>query len=81
MWKVLVSAPYVMPVLEWFRRELELGGCKVVTATVRERLEEEELVRLVDDVDGIVCGDDRITDRVLDYYGSFLGSRRPVAAR
>jgi D-3-phosphoglycerate dehydrogenase len=65
MWKVLVSAPYVMPVLEWFQGELEQAGCEVVAAQVRERLEEQELLALVGDVDGIVCGDDRITDRVL----------------
>ena len=64
MWKILVSAPYVMPVIDWFRGELERGGCEVVTAPVRERLEEDDLVPLVGDVDGIVCGDDRITERV-----------------
>jgi D-3-phosphoglycerate dehydrogenase len=54
-----------MPVLDWFRRELEGSGCEVVSAPVRERLEESELLPLVGDVDGIICGDDRITERVL----------------
>lgn len=65
MWRVLVSAPYVMPVPDWFRGELERAGCELVIAPVRERLEEEDLLSLVGDIDGIVCGDDRITDRVL----------------
>jgi D-3-phosphoglycerate dehydrogenase len=65
MWRILVSAPYVMPVFDWFRGELERAGCEVIKAPVRERLEEHELMPLVADVDGIVCGDDQITERVL----------------
>ncbi len=63
--KVLVSAPYAMPVIDRYRRELEAAGCEVVVAEVRERLGEEELMRLVPDVVGIICGDDRITARVI----------------
>ena len=66
MWKVLVSAPYAMPVIDWFRKQLEAGGCEVIVAPVNERLEEEDLLPLVGNVHGIICGDDRITERVLD---------------
>ena len=65
MWKVLVSAPYVMPIFDSFRARLEAAGCEVVRAPVDERLNEGELLPLVGDVDGIVCGDDCVTDRVL----------------
>ncbi len=63
--RVLVSAPYMLPVLERFRPELEARGAEVVVATVEERLEEEQLIPLLADVDGVICGDDRFTDRVL----------------
>lgn len=63
--KVLVSAPYAMPVIDRFRRELEAAGCEVIVAKVRERLEEEELLAVIGDVAGVICGDDRFTERVL----------------
>ena len=65
-WKVLVSAPYAMPVIARYQDELEAAGCEVVVPEVRERLEEWDLLQLVGDLDGIICGDDRITAKVLD---------------
>lgn len=65
-WKVLVSAPYAMPLIDRYRRELTDAGCDVLVAHVNERLEEADLLPLVGDVHGIICGDDRITARVLD---------------
>jgi D-3-phosphoglycerate dehydrogenase / 2-oxoglutarate reductase len=64
--RVLVSAPYAMPIIEEYKRILKAAGCDVVVAKVRERLEEDELLKVVGDVDGIICGDDKITARVLD---------------
>jgi D-3-phosphoglycerate dehydrogenase len=54
-----------MPVLDDYRRELEGAGCEVVIAPVVERLGEDQLLDLVPDITGIICGDDQITDRVL----------------
>ena len=65
-WKVLISAPYAMPVIGSYRERLEAEGCEVIVANVNERLEEKEIIPLVRDVDGIICGDDRITARVLE---------------
>ena len=64
-WRVLVSAPYMLPTLDRFRPLLEREGVEVVTTTVFERLSEEELLPLVGDLDGVICGDDRFTSRVL----------------
>lgn len=64
-YRVLVSAPYAMPVIDRYRRELNAADCEVVVAQVRERLSESELLALVADVDGVICGDDEITQRVL----------------
>jgi D-3-phosphoglycerate dehydrogenase len=64
-WRVLVSAPYMLPALEEFRPRLEREGVEVFAADVRERLSEEELLPLVADIDGAICGDDQFTERVL----------------
>jgi D-3-phosphoglycerate dehydrogenase len=64
-WKVLISAPYMQPVIERFRPRLEAEGCELIVPPVEERLEEEELLALVADIDGALCGDDRFTERVM----------------
>lgn len=64
-WRVLVSAPYMMPVLEEYRPILARHGVEIVVAPVRERLSEQELLAYVRDVDGAICGDDQFTERVL----------------
>jgi D-3-phosphoglycerate dehydrogenase / 2-oxoglutarate reductase len=63
--RVLVTAPYMQPVLARFRREFEARGIEVEGLVVDERLGEEELLPLVPEFDGIICGDDQFTDRVL----------------
>ena len=65
-WKVLVSAPYFLPVIDDWRPRLAPEGVELIAANVNERLSEEELLEVVADIDGIICGDDRITERVLD---------------
>jgi D-3-phosphoglycerate dehydrogenase len=65
-WRVLVSAPYFIPVIENYRERLSAEGVELIAATVNERLSEEELLECVGDIDGIICGDDRITGRVMD---------------
>src|SRR5688572_25738944 len=65
-YKLLMSAPYMLPFVERFRPEFEAERIELVVADVQERLSEEELLRHVGDVDAIICGDDRITARVLD---------------
>ena len=64
-WRVLISAPYAMPVLDRYRAALEPHDIEVVVATVHERLSEEELLPLVANVDGVICGDDQFNERVL----------------
>jgi D-3-phosphoglycerate dehydrogenase len=65
-WKVLVSAPYFLPVMESWRQRLAQEGVELIAARVNERLSEKELLEVVADIDGIICGDDRITQRVLE---------------
>jgi D-3-phosphoglycerate dehydrogenase len=65
-WRVLVSAPYFIPVMEEWREHLAIEDVELVPAQVNERLSEAELLDVIKDIDGIICGDDRITKRVLD---------------
>ena len=66
MWRVLVSAPYFIPVIEEYRQRLEKKDIELIPAEVNERLSEAELIEVIGDIDGIICGDDCITKRVLD---------------
>jgi len=64
-WKVLVSAPYMQPVIDRFRPVFKANNIELVIPPVRERLSEEELLQWIRDVDGVICGDDRFTERAL----------------
>jgi D-3-phosphoglycerate dehydrogenase len=65
-WRVLVSAPYFIPVIEEYKQRLAKDGVELIPARVKERLSETELLGVIKDIDGIICGDDQITKRVLD---------------
>lgn len=64
-WKVLISAPYMQPVVERFRPMLEENGCDLFVPPVEERFEEEDLLQWINAIDGVICGDDRFTEKVL----------------
>ena len=65
-WKILVSAPYMQPVLDDYRDSLESRGAELVVPVVNERLSEHELMKHVGNIDGVIAGDDEFTQRVLD---------------
>lgn len=62
---VLVSAPYMVPIINRFRPLLESYGIELVVSPVKERLNEQELLALAGTFDGALCGDDQYTERVL----------------
>ena len=66
-WKILISAPYMQPVMEQYRPLLEAADptVELVAPPVHERLSEEELLELIGDIDGVISGDDAFTERVL----------------
>lgn len=64
--RVLVSAPYFLPEIERFRDYFAENGLEPVIVPVEERLEEDQLLSFVGDVDAVLCGDDRFTARVMD---------------
>lgn len=64
--RVLISAPYMVPIFDRFRPLFVETGIEVVIAEVDERLSEEGLLEYGREVDGVVCGDDLFTARVLE---------------
>jgi len=66
--RVLVSAPYFIPVLERFRELFDQAGIVVEVADVVERLSEPELLPYAGQVDGVISGDDRFSATVLESF-------------
>ena len=64
-YKVIVSAPYMQPVVDRFHEAFKAEKCELIIPTVNERLSESELLKIIGDAHGIICGDDRITRKVL----------------
>ena len=64
-WRVLVSAPYMQPVLEEFKHVFAENDIELMVPPVREAMSEDELLAWIGDVDGVICGDDQFTERVL----------------
>lgn len=63
--KVLISAPYFQQVFERFKSIFDENNIEVVLPQVEERLEEKELLRYIPEIDGVICGDDAFTEKVL----------------
>jgi len=64
-WKVLVTAPYLQPVVDNYQNIFDEHQIEIIVPHVNERMSEEELLACISDIDGILCGDDRITENVL----------------
>jgi len=63
--KIAVTAPYLQ--LEWEKYKSHFDDFDVSVPEVVERFEEQEMLDIVaTGVEGIICGDDRITKRVID---------------
>lgn len=64
-WKVLISAPYFQPVVDDYVQWFDEHNIEIVVPEVHERMSEGELLNCIAGIDGVICGDDRFTDRVL----------------
>ena len=63
--KVMVSAPYMQPVIDRFRDIFLKHDIELIVPPVEERMEEDELLEWIGDVHGAICGDDRFSEKVL----------------
>lgn len=66
MLTVLFTAPYMIPFLDRFRPLLKGYGLQLIVPQVRERMEEDDLLKYAGQFDGTICGDDRYTERVIE---------------
>lgn len=64
--RVLVSAPYLLPEIDRFRSVFSRQDIEIVLAEVRERLSEDALLVHVADIDGAIVGDDQFTAKVIE---------------
>lgn len=55
----------MLPSIDRFRPVFDHFGLEVIAPTVNERLEEDELLTYAGKFDGVICGDDRFTKKVL----------------
>lgn len=66
VWKVMISAPYMQPVVDRFRHIFDDHNIEIVIPTVDERMEEDQLLEYMVDIDGVIAGDDKFTAKVLE---------------
>ena len=66
MLTVLVSAPYIIPIIDRFQHVFEEHLLKLIIADVHERLSEEQVLAYAGQFDGTLCGDDQYSARVLE---------------
>ncbi|NLA48213.1 MAG: hypothetical protein GX876_01990 [Bacteroidales bacterium] len=63
--RIAITAPYLQ--LEWGKYKHLLNDYEIIKPPVSERFEEEEMLSILGpDIEGIICGDDRITEKVID---------------
>jgi len=63
--KIAITAPYLQ--IEWEEYKDQFSGFDVIIPKVEERFEEDEMIKILGEgVTGLICGDDRITKRVID---------------
>jgi D-3-phosphoglycerate dehydrogenase len=63
--RVLVTSPPFLQAAERYGPELESYGIELVLRRPGQHFAEAEMKAMIEDVDGIICGDDRITGEVL----------------
>jgi D-3-phosphoglycerate dehydrogenase / 2-oxoglutarate reductase len=63
--KIAITAPYLQ--IEWDEYQDRFDEFDVIVPKVEERFEEDEMIRILSkDIEGLICGDDRITKKVID---------------
>lgn len=65
-WRVLITAPYMLPIIDNYADVFASNDAEYVKADVEERLEEADLLKVVADYHAVIAGDDRFTRRVFE---------------
>lgn len=64
--KVIISAPYLQDAFKSYSKYFKEKNINTILPKIKERLSEKQLLNLISDIDGIICGDDFITKKVLE---------------
>ena len=66
-YKTLITAPPILPKIMNYKNIFEKNSAEIIIPpfAVVESLNEDQLISLLSDIDGILCGDDQITKKVL----------------
>jgi len=64
-WKIMVSAPYFQKAYDRFAERMKALGIDADLPEVNERLAESDLLPIIGEYHGVICGDDEFTERVL----------------
>lgn len=64
--KIAISAPYMHQEKNKIENYLKNYSWEVNWIPVDERLEENDLLKIIDQYDGLICGDDQMTPKVYD---------------
>jgi D-3-phosphoglycerate dehydrogenase len=70
--RVLLSAPYFIPVFGQYKEYFDKAGIEVDLADVVERLSEAELMPYAGKIDGVIAGDDRFSSAMLEAFSPRL---------
>ena len=63
--RVLITCRQMQSCIDEFRDQLEDAGLDLVLPEVVQQLSEDELIAMIGDYDGMIAGDDPLSDRVL----------------
>ena len=66
MKKILITAPYMIRERKKVEHLFMGKNIGVEWAEVEERLDEPELLEIIEDYNGIICGDDKISKKVIE---------------
>ena len=64
--KILISWHYLMPLSQKYKNLFKKENIDYDTISVNPSLKENQLLKIVHKYDGIICGDDEITKKVID---------------
>lgn len=66
MTTLLISAPYIIPILDRFRPVFARYNLELIVPEVHERLTEAQILAYAGQFDGTISGDDQYTERALE---------------
>lgn len=65
-WKVLVTAPYMQKEIDRFQEFFKENEIEIDVPLVEERMEESQLIEIIEKYHGVISGDDRFTEKVFE---------------